>query len=67
MKRMWRKIKLALETAHFILRGEGGDKMAVIYATLIIYGKRTFASVPVTIKEAVRQVLIDLDMAELAE
>ena len=41
--------------------------MAIIYATLIIKGKKTFAEVPVTIKEQVRQVLIDLDLGYLAE
>lgn len=41
--------------------------MAVIYATLIIKGKKTFAQVPERIKEQVKQVLIDLDLPELAE
>lgn len=40
--------------------------MAVIYATLIIKGKKTFAEVPDLIKEQVRQVLIDLECEELA-
>lgn len=40
--------------------------MAVIYATLIIKGKKTFAQVPDLIKEQVRQVLIDLECEELA-
>ena len=45
---------------------KGGEKeMAVIYATLIIRGARTFNSVPSTLKEKVRQVLIDLEMEEL--
>ena len=41
--------------------------MAVIYATLIVNGKKQFSEVPALIKEKVRQVLIDLDLAELAE
>ena len=41
--------------------------MAVVYATLIIRGARTFAQVPVTLKEQVKQVLIDLEMGHLAE
>ncbi len=41
--------------------------MAVIYATLIVNGKKNFSDVPARIKEQVRQVLIDLDLAELAE
>ncbi len=40
--------------------------MAVIYATLIAKGKKTFAEVPALIKEQVRQVLIDLDCCDLA-
>jgi len=39
--------------------------MAIIYATLIIKGKKTFAEVPDLIKEQVRQVLIDLECEEL--
>lgn len=40
--------------------------MAIIYATLIIKGKKTFAEVPAVLKEQVRQILIDLDCGELA-
>lgn len=43
------------------------QEMAVVYATLIIKGKKEFADVPVRIKEQVKQVLIDLDCGELAE
>ena len=42
------------------------DMMAIIYATLIVKGKKTFAEVPERIKEQVRQVLIDLECEELA-
>ena len=41
--------------------------MAVIYATLIVNGKKTFAQVPERIKSQVKQVLIDLELGELAE
>lgn len=41
--------------------------MAVIYATLIIKGRKTFQDVPERIKDRVKQVLIDLDLPELAE
>lgn len=41
--------------------------MAVIYATLIVKGKKTFAEVPEVIKEKVKQILIDLEVPELAE
>lgn len=48
------------------LFGKGVKDMAVVYATLIIKGKKTFADVPDTIKEQVKQVLIDLDCGDLA-
>ena len=41
--------------------------MAVVYATLIIKGKKTFSQVPSAIAEQVRQVLIDLDCEYLIE
>ena len=41
--------------------------MAVVYATLIIKGKKTFTDVPDRIKEQVKQVLIDLDCGDLAQ
>lgn len=43
------------------------ESMAVIYATLIIKDKKTFADVPEKIKDKVKEVLIDLDCPELAE
>lgn len=43
------------------------ETMAVVYATLIIKGKKTFADVPDRIKEQVKQVLIDLDCGDLAQ
>lgn len=46
------------------LCGKEVDTMAVIYATLIVKGKKTFAQVPDKIKEQVRQVLIDLECEE---
>lgn len=49
----------------FLFRNDVNE-MAVIYATLIVKGKKTFAEVPVKIKEQVRQVLIDLECEELA-
>lgn len=40
--------------------------MAIIYATLIVKGKKTFAQVPDLIKDQVKQILIDLECEELA-
>lgn len=47
-----------------VFRKEVKD-MAVVYATLIIKGKKNFADVPERIKEQVKEVLVDLDCAEL--
>lgn len=41
--------------------------MAVIYATLIVKGVKSFKEVPDRIKDQVRQVLIDLDCDHLIE
>lgn len=48
-----------------IISGKEVRKMAVIYVALIIKGKRTFASVPETIKPKVRELLIDLELEDL--
>ena len=49
----------------FLLRKDVNE-MAVVYATLIIKGKKTFKEVPDLIKDRVKQVLIDLECEELA-
>lgn len=36
--------------------------MAIIYATLIIKGKKTLAQVPALLKEQVKQILQDLEV-----
>lgn len=43
------------------------ENMAVIYATLIIKGIKTINDVPARIRDKVKQVLIDLDLPELAQ
>ena len=50
-----------------ILGKEVKEMSAVIYASLIIKGRKTFADVPARLREQVKQILIDLDCAELAE
>ena len=60
----WKKMRDRI--ALWILRKVVND-MAVIYATLIIKGRKTFADVPDTLKAQVRQILIDLDVPELAD
>lgn len=49
----------------FLLLRKEVDTMAVIYATLIVKGRKTFRQVPDKIKDQVRQVLIDLECEEL--
>ena len=39
--------------------------MAIIYATLIVKGKKTYAQVPEKIKPQVKQILIDLECEDL--
>ena len=39
--------------------------MAIIYATLIIKGKKNYADVPARIKDQVKEVLLDLDCSDL--
>ena len=41
--------------------------MAVIYATLIVKGIKTINDVPARIRGKVKQILIGLDLPELAE
>jgi len=40
--------------------------MAMIYASLIIKGRKTFAQVPATLKEQVKQILVDCECEHLA-
>lgn len=41
--------------------------MAVIYATLIVKGKKTISDVPEKIREQVKEILVDLEVPDLAE
>lgn len=43
------------------------QQMAVVYATLIIKGKKTFADVPDKIKDQVKETLDALDCGDLAQ
>lgn len=43
------------------------EDMAVIYATLIIKGKKTIFDVPLVIRDQVKEILIDMDLPELAD
>lgn len=45
-----------------ILLGKEVQTMAVVYATLIVKGKKTIDQVPTLIREQVKQILIDLEV-----
>lgn len=47
--------------------GKEVEVMAVIYAMLIVKGKKTIGEVPERIREQVREILVDLEVAELTE
>ena len=49
----------------FLLLRKEVKERAVIYATLIVKGKKTYAQVPEKIKPQVKQVLIDLECEDL--
>ena len=51
----------------FLVIGKEVETMAVIYATLIVKGKKTYAQVPDKIKPQVGQILIDLECEDLIE
>lgn len=50
-----------------ILKRKEVEEMAVIYATLIIKGKRTYKSVPERLKAEVREILVSLECENLIE
>lgn len=60
---MWNNLLLFLILCFW----KGVKDMAVVYATLIVKGKKTFAQVPDKLKEQVREILIALELPELAE
>lgn len=71
-KKIEKKLKLSLlqKIKHrivFILLRKEVKNMAVVYATLIIKDKYTFVEVPEKVKPQVKQILIDMDLPELAE
>lgn len=58
--------KIIYKIIYTFLKKEVGE-MAVIYATLIAKGKKVFANVPERLKEQVKQILIDLELEDLAK
>lgn len=51
----------------YILFRKGVEEMAIIYATLIVKGRKTYSQVPERLKEQVKQVLVDLELEDLAK
>ena len=45
-----------------ILMGKEKDGMAIVYATLIIKGKKTLEQVPAILREQVKDILTDLEV-----
>lgn len=62
LRNFWLKIKV---WALFQIVGKEVREMAIIYCTLILKKKLTFSQVFPTVKEEVRQMLIDLDRQDL--
>lgn len=67
------KNKISLVAALFVgaflilkILRKGDIDMDVVYATLIIHGKRTFAQVPLCLRERTKKCLEDLGLSELA-
>jgi len=58
---------MVLNIILYLMGKEVRNQMAVIYATLIVKGLKTFADVPGVLKEQVRAILIALELPELAE
>lgn len=50
---------------HILFGKEGEVMMAMLWATQIILGKKTFAQVPRLLKEQVREILIDCGCEDL--
>ena len=60
---------VTLLTNIFILMQNAGGKemMAMLWAQQIILGKKTYGQVPRLLKDKVKEILIDLELPELAE
>jgi len=58
--------KLQIRIAFYLLKKEV-NVMAVVYATLIIKGKKVIQEVPSLIRDQVKEILVDMDLPELAE
>lgn len=51
----------------YIIRKEGKEMMAMLWAQQIILGKKTYGQVPRLLKDKVKEILEDSGMAELVK
>jgi hypothetical protein len=51
----------------FLMRKDGKEMMAMLWAQQIMLGKKTYEQVPRLLKEKVKEVLADSGMEELIE
>lgn len=67
LKRICARLRMFLKTYGllFWLLWNGVNDMAMVYATLITKGRRTFESVPAPLQPQVKEILIDLDCGYL--
>ena len=56
-----------LDLLVYVLNSKEVNDMAVIYATLIVKGKRTYKSVPNRLKDEVKEILTSLECENLVE
>ena len=54
-----------LRLLYLLFLRKEAKEMAVVYATLIVKGKKTFEQVPASLKEQVKEILIDLELSDL--
>lgn len=57
---------ILLEVLLYFILGKGVKDMAIVYALLIIKGKKAYSDVPEKLKEQVKEVLADMEVPELA-
>lgn len=50
-----------------MLWGRDNEMIAMLWANMIMLGKKTFAQVPKLLKEKVKEILVDAGFPELAE
>lgn len=56
---------ILLKALLYFISGKGVYDMAIVYALLIIKGKKVFADVPAKLKDQVKEVLTDMEVPEL--